>query len=258
MANMQEYLAGLLKDAGLAQPEQEALTKAFANEKVANAFVPRPDFSRALDEKDTAFKNLQSQTTDYYQKELERTRQNEEAVRKAQEAVQRYVATYGELPNDGSSNPGAARAAAAADSLSRKDLDEILAKRDGQTLFLMKQMGRIASRHAVKFGEELDTDALEKFAVEHQLPVNVAYDQWVAPRIAEKQNQDWDTKLKAAREEGLREGLSKAKVPIDSAPREPHPFFDRTPPDKAPATERDRLNSFSEAWETAIAAPTKP
>ena len=110
-------------------------------------------------------------------------------------------------------------------------------------------MGKVASRHAAEFHEMLDVDALEKLAIDNNITVEAAYERMIEPRIKEREKVEFEAKLKQAREEGVKEGMSKQNIP-DEATRGHHVFFDRKP-DAKPQTERERVSSFAESWRDA-------
>ena len=76
---------------------------------------------------------------------------------------------------------------------SKKDLDE----REGRMIQIVKQGMRIASSHAAKFGEPLDTDALEKVAVEKGLTLDRAYEEMIRPRVEESKAKGMGRKAQA-------------------------------------------------------------
>lgn len=102
--------------------------------------------------------------------------------------------------------------------ISKDDLAKFAMDQSARTAGVIKTVGRLASRHAAKFQEELDVDALEKIATEKGLPLETAYNELIAPREEAKRNADFEAKIKAAREEGGREALSRHKLPVDAAP----------------------------------------
>lgn len=116
---------------------------------------------------------------------------------------------------------------------------------------IAKDVGRIASRHATKFHEELDMDAVEQAGVELQKklnrPVTVAeaYNAYVAPREVESSKAELAQKLKEAKEEGAREALSRRGMPAEPVPTESSMIFTRPPADQVPTDMNAELLS---AW----------
>jgi hypothetical protein len=148
------------------------------------------------------------------------------------------------------------------DVVTKKDLEEMLGKRDGQVISIVKGAMRYATDHLHKFGEPLDPDALEKIAVDNNLPLNLAYEKLIAPKLAERQQADFKKQIDDAKAEGAREFASTHKIPVDTKPREPHMIFDH----KAPAAdapkpgsaefERNLRGAFVDEWNKQPAATT--
>lgn len=251
-AELKQYLEGILKDAGADEVAQQAILTTFENEKVSNAFIPRPEFSRALDEKDKTVKAKDQEMQNYYQQVLATTQRNEEAVRRAMAVAQRYVDTYGELP-DGTTvdpnNPAATRAAVG-DYVSKQDFQKLMAERDAQTIYLVKRAAGFSADYLHRFQKPLDMDALEKLAIEKKLSLDQAYAEYIGPEQQARQQTEFDAKLKSEFERGLKEGSSRTSVPTDHKPSEPHPFFDRSKADAKP-TSRQVRDGFVEEWNKA-------
>jgi len=106
---------------------------------------------------------------------------------------------------------------------------------------IAKDVGRIASRHAAKFHEELDMDAVEQAGIELQKKlgrtptVTEAYNAYIAPRESESSKAEMEQKLKEAREEGAREALSRRGMPAEPVPTESSMLFSRPSADQVPA-----------------------
>lgn len=119
---------------------------------------------------------------------------------------------------------------------------------------IAKDVGRIASRHATKFHEELDMDAVEAAGAELQKKlgrtptVAEAYQAYIAPREAQSSQEEMEKKLKEAREEGAREALSRRGMPAEPVPSESSMLFSRPPADQIPADMNSELIS---AWRGA-------
>ena len=98
-----------------------------------------------------------------------------------------------------------------------------LANRQGNTF---KSFGKIISRHSAKFpGDELDVDALEKKAIElsqanggQMVPLEVAYQAYIAPREKERADAEWAKKLEDAKREAVDAFKSTHHLPADEAP----------------------------------------
>lgn len=225
--NTKEYWSSVAASIGLPEDQAKVAEQLFSNEKVANLFVPRPEFSRSLDEKDKALQNYRTEVENYYKSESMKAADRQKLVDDAVARAQRYQDLYGELPNDGS-QPQASQRQPAFDTskfISREDYDKELKRIEGQSLYVIKEGLKASQDYMSRFNKPLDIDALEKFAVEKNLPINLAYEKMIQPEIEAKSKSDLTELLKKAREEGAAEARSRANVPIDTQPREVSPFL---------------------------------
>ena len=260
MAGLTEYTQELFKKAGLDGDEQakaiiEALGK---NEKLQKAF--KDGFVETGQHHSTVDK-LKGEWEGKYTQAEQKVRQYDEwynsqakpafdQYQKAQIALQQYQATFG--PIDTATD---VRQAAAATGLSKEDvqamLNETVQRQNTAYVGLLKDMTRISGEHVQRFKEPLDVDAFEEFANKSGLPPRAAYEKFVAPRVQEQQNTEFEAKIKAAREEGARDALSKHKLPVESGPRESHLVFDRKEPEGKMSDlqqEQASRNAFLEGW----------
>ena len=242
-----QYLQSLAQAAGVPETELESALKVFENEKLSKALVDgvmmRSDYSKGQD----ALRKKEEELGTWYQDVLKVTADNKQAVEQATAIADRYKQQYGDLTDDG----GKPIIASPTNGAEVKELREALQRQEANTLGLFKVGLRVATQHLKDFNEVLDTDALAKFAVEKGLTLEAAYKEFVAPRVADRQKTEMDEKLKAAREEGARDALSKHKLPTDPTPRAPHPFFDRPTPEQAPQGRTGLRDEFVSAFHEA-------
>lgn len=240
------YYGELLKKAGATEDVQQAILKALDDEKVSKALAddliaPRlrqDDYSRKMDEAAAKDRKM----TEWYQAEL--TKHNEVLA-----LEQKYLAKLAET--------GETTLVTTPTGFDEKKFREEQAEREQRTLALFKDGLRLASRHAVEFKEELDTDALAKLAVEKNLPLTGAYNEMMRERREALAKTAREAELAAAKAEGAREFASTHKIPVDSKPKEPHLIFDAKPqselPPAGPLRDRALRNSFQDAWNEAAA-----
>lgn len=253
-----EYLEQLAQSAGLSQEEKDNLLKVAGNEKFSKGLedgvMMRSDYSRNMD----ALQAEKKKTLDYYTDLVKTTDANQKTLNQYAAAVQAYEAQYGPLEGAGGTRRETVQPVQG-DFISKKDLDERLNQLNANYITVVKAMGRVASQHAVEFKEPLDVDALEKLAVERNLPIQQAYDEWVKPRRDKLTQEQFDAKLEAARKEGAREFASTHKIPVDTQPREYHVIFDQDAT-KQVETKEGRLtaqgertlrDAFVSEWEKA-------
>lgn len=135
--------------------------------------------------------------------------------------------------------------------ITKEDMQQFALDQSKRTASVVKSVGRLASRHAAKFNEELDVDALEEIAIKNNLPLEAAYTQFIAPREEEKRNKDMEARIKAARDEGARDALSRHSLPVDAAPSESAPINRYGKPgsggDTKPATDAELLATWNSA-----------
>ena len=245
--DVKAYLEGLAQSAGLDETTKAAVLQAASTEKFAKQLgddiLRHQDYSRMADE----LRKKEGELGIWYQDVLKITADNKKAVDDATSIAERYRQQYGDLTEDG----GKPLIASPANTAEVKELREALQRTEANTLGLFKVGLRVATQHLKDFNEVLDTDALAKFAVEKGLTLESAYKEFVAPRVADRQKTEMDEKLKAAREEGARDALSKHKLPTDPMPRAPHPFFDRPKPEEAPQGSRGLRDEFVQAFHEA-------
>ena len=233
----EQYFKQLCSEAGMDEATTTALIAAANNEKLSpkmNELIRRAtdDFS-AMQGRATASERKLGEYENWY-------KTADEQYRTAMAELEQYrqaVNTGNQIPQIDTSK-----------YLTKEDLLKFNQDRDARYSQVIKEGLRLASRHAVKFNEELDVDALEKLATESGLPLSAAYDKWIQPRIEEKQKNEWEQKLKLAREEGAKDALSRHKLPVDPVPQEQSLIHHRPPADSIP---KDIDSELLAAWNGA-------
>ena len=262
MASLADYTQELFKKAGLDGDEQakaimEALGK---NEKIQKAFkdgfVETSQYHSNLDK-------VKGEWEGKYNEAAGKVKQYDEwyhgtdgkpgalaSVTRANEALARYQATYGPIQDGGD-----VRQAAQATGLSLDDVKNLLAQtmqtQNAAYVGLTKDVAWATMDYQGRFKEPLDLDASETYANKNNVPFRQAYKDVIAPKLEEQRNSEFEAKLKAAREEGAKDALSKHKLPVESGPRETHLVFDRTEPTTAMNENQQSQasrNAFLEGW----------
>lgn len=238
----QEYFTALFKEAGYDDATISTVLPHFTNEKVSGKLggllkTAQDDYHAQVGRSKAA----QDRVTQYDQwyateKPKNDALQSELALLKAQ------------LGGGGSNGYSEPPAFDASKYLTKDDLARFAVDQSTRTATVIKSVGRLASRHAAKFNEELDVDALEEIATKKGLPLEAAYNEYIAPREDERRNKDLEARIKAARDEGAREALSRHKLPVDAVPQESAPVIGRwnkqSTESAKPATDGELL----EAW----------
>lgn len=83
-----------------------------------------------------------------------------------------------------------------------EDHQNALAQTESQGLVLMSLIPTLAMKHYHEFKEVLDVNTVIEHAREKNLPLNLAYEDFVKPRVEERQKKQHDEALSRAREEG--------------------------------------------------------
>jgi hypothetical protein len=125
-----------------------------------------------------------------------------------------------------------------------KDDMERFTQTMGQRLgSVVKDVSRLASRHAVNYKEELDTEALDQLAVKMaadrglppgSVPIVDVYEKFIEPRkkaAEEEGRKNWEKETRAQIERDLR---SQNNLPTNPAPVEQSQMFRPTPTDQIP------------------------
>lgn len=253
---IKDYLEELAKTTGLDDESKGAILKALGNTKFAEELEKgvsrQSDYSRHMDELKTEKQKVESQIQtwrDWYNTAITKDAEREEELK-----TLRAKAGGG----DGGGTGGGGNGGTGGGNFTKAELEALLAKERGSLIALTKDMGRVASEHAARFHEALDVDALEKIALEKGLTVRDAYKLYVEPRVKEQETKDIDERIRLAREEGIKEGMSKKGLPDESSTsRGHHVFFDRQKDPAKVGDERTRAAAFADAWTAAaVAGPT--
>lgn len=248
---MATYLEELARTAGLDAESLAALQKVLGNakfaEEVDKGVKRQADYSRSMDEVTTLKKQVEDQIQSW--RDWYATASTNDAARE-EELITLRAKVNGAGGGSGGGNGGAGGGTgggAGDKGLSLKEIQE----REGRMINIVKTGMRLASRHAAKFGEELDVDALEKLAVEKGLTLDLAYEQLIAPRVKTAADAAQADAIRKAREEGLQEGLSKREVPGEAS-KAFHPIFRSKPADGAAdptkLTDVQRRDNFATAF----------
>lgn len=256
--SIRDYWQKLAKEQGLSEKAAAAVLEVLADEAAgkafASAFVPQSDYSRDLDKTRDEWKGKADEAvkkvSEYDKWYNDQAKPAYERGLLVEKELKKYTDTFGSLEDGAAAKPPA-------DVVTKKDFEEAIARMSGNTASVMKDLSRVTLDHFKRFGEALDPDELEKFAVEKGLPIRAAYEALIAPKEQARQNVEWEAKVKAAREEGARDALSRYKLPVDPKPREHHAFFDRKEPSKdmTPlAQERAAREAFLDAFNNAETA----
>lgn len=261
-----DYYKGLAQKAGVKDEQIASVLQVLEDDTLGkvflDAFVPRPQYSSDLDARENAKKAAETEAQklrDWYEKD---GRPAYEQNLRGVAALKKYEETYG--PLDESSNRRERQEAANQSGLTLEEVTKLLDKRlqeQGQAYVgLTKTAVRISQDYTRRFNEPLDVDELEQFALKRSLPLDLAYDAYIAPKVEKATTAAWEAKVAAARLEGEKAARSKSGLPADSGPREPHPIFDHVDLDKKGRADvnedKASRDAFLEGWNEAAAGVT--
>ena len=258
MADLKQYWQDLAKKAGVSEEKMKAISEALGDDTVAKAFkdgfVETPTHHSTLDRlkgewEGKATKAEQDATAlrDWYAKT---GKPAFDQFGTLTSKLQAYEQTYGAI--DGAAD---VRQAAHATGLTKEQVEAIVSEKESArnqgVVNLLKDVSYVTADHLTRFKEPVDIDALEAFAVKSGLPLRQAYKEFVNPKVEEQRNTEVEARVKAAREEGARDALSKHQLPVETRPKEAHLFFDRTEKPAAVTelqAERQSRESFMETF----------
>jgi hypothetical protein len=225
-----DWFKELATEAGLSAEETSAFIKAAENPKLASRVettvkTAEEDYQAQLGR----VKTLDAELNDYKvwangNGTLRDGRKIDKgAVAAYQELQQQYQEAVGKLQKieQGVIDPQFD----ASKYVTREDIQKQLSDRDARYAGVIKQMGRLASKHAVDFKEALDVDALEKLAIETNLPLDVAYEKLIQPRMEEARKTAAEADKKAYAEQAVKDALSRHSLPTDPTPQATAPIF---------------------------------
>lgn len=258
------YWNGIVEEMGLEPAAKAAVLKGFKekgiDKKLIETMMPVDDYKRESGRVKAREKEVETQAEKLqakYQELVNQSLQNQAEVDKANKAVQDYVNAYGTLP-DGSRPTVANMQATADDWLKREkslkeEFENRLATQGNQFLSIMTDSLEAAGDYQQRFGEKLPVGELKKYAIDKGIPLTVAYEQFIQPKVNERQQKTFAEQLKAAREEGIMEGSKRSGMPIDTRPKEQSPFELNRMASVAKTTgqlsDLDRLSRFAEAYQ---------
>src|SRR5262245_21022064 len=249
-----DHFTKLAQEAGLGKDETAAILQAMDNEKfisgISQGYKRHDEYSRGLDEVRAEKARLQNW---YEKEELPKYQAWQTDIDK----LKRYRDTYGDFEDDdqGLNNGRNARGNANRPGVSKEELDkyfdEKLRQRDAAYVGLTKTAVKISADYTKRFGDTLDVDAVEKMALEKGLSLDQAYKEYIAPKEDAAREGRHQEDIKKAKEEATRDYQARLKIPVDTKPREAHPFYDRKTPDKNVSDldqDRGSREEFMKGW----------
>jgi hypothetical protein len=252
--DLRAYWQEIATRQGLDADTISAMDAALGNEAVAKAFkqafVPVPEHHSRLDEIKAEYNARKAELDQWYeQTALPAYQTNINGI----ERLHQYEALYGPIDSSDTSRGMANDFGFSSKAELDKYLDERLRAERAGYISITKAIPKMTVDYYNRFKEVLDPDEIEKISIAKGLPPDLAYKEYIAPKVEAQQKEQYEQALKEAREAGAREALSKANIPIDTTPRESSPFYERfsTPSDKQmsePEADRASRSEFLNGW----------
>jgi hypothetical protein len=249
----------LAQDSGLSPEATTAFLQAMDNDRFRGAlstgYQRHDEYSRGMDALRAEKERLRQW---YEQEELPKY----QLYQQGSDELRRYKERYGALDDGLNNGRGGMQDQSGNGNLSRgmskeeidKYVEDKLRQRDNAYVQLMKDSASIPMDHYTKFGKPLsraEINEIEKVALDNGVVFNKGYELWVQPKEREAAEARHKEELEKAKAEAVRDYQSRMKLPVDTKPKEAHPFFDRKTVDKnISEVDQDRHSreAFMQGW----------
>lgn len=225
----------------LTAEQKQALSAALDNEQfldgVAEFGMLKADYSKEKNKLAEERKKAEQEYTTKYSQLEEWAKQHGSTIEQARKVYadwEKYRQTFGDLNGD------APKKDAPPPGMTAEQIAKLWEEREAR---LRADMGKglldtayVISEHQRRFKEAPDIEEINRFIQEKQeeygkqgqpLSVRQAYELYAAPRLNEMKEQEFAAKLKAAKEEAVRDYASKHHLPIDPpASKQRAPIWD--------------------------------
>ncbi len=208
----EQYFSRVLAEAGLDDAVRTATLAALTNPKVATPLTEL--IRRGTDD----FNSMKGRVDAFQSKEAEYKTWYDNANGEYVKAIQARDAALAALNGTVVPVQNGNGVTNYTSTVTKEDLVRMLAEQQNRTAAVVKTGLRLASRHAVQFKEELDVDALEKIALEKNLPLDIAYEQYVKPRVEAQAAEKVKLDTEAAVKKAVDDYASKHHLPADEVP----------------------------------------
>lgn len=239
MQTFQELMTAELAAAGLSDAQvTEALTKIYSNDKLGpklNALVKT--------------------ATEDYQAQVGRVKQYQDWYPKAQAEYDRMAAEYTKAVQElqAMQNGNGNQQPPAFDPskyVSREDLMAMQVDMGRRYAGVIKDTAEITAEHVSRFREKPDLNAIDEIATKQGVPLRVAYEKYIQPRVAEEEKTARASWEKQRTEEIERDLRSRYQLPVEQAPPEQSPLLKSHKPEDAP---KDMDAELLGAWRSVPA-----
>jgi hypothetical protein len=250
--DIKAYWNELATKAGLQGDDLQKVTSVIENEKFAKAFSegfkPLPDYSHDLDDVRNRTKAEKDQEyREWYDKEQQKYNEFVNGLNE----LDWYRKTYPREKKEGSGNDTGLgmtkeEMEKLLDARMQTTLNDVLSRRDSAVLDLLE----VREFHMGKFKKPLDVKTFETAWKEHPEwggSLKQAYKSFVEPDVKKAEEADWNAKIEARYQEGIRDGFTRKAVPTDHQSKMFSPMFDKNE-DISKMTDNDQERHSREAF----------
>jgi len=247
----EQFFTELCTEAGYSPEQTAQLLQLAKHEKVATKLggvlkTAQDDYQSQVGRQKAAedkLKSYEQQVTDWYAKSNAAYQQAQAERDAMNQQLSQLKQSLGVDPGNGYQPPTNGDTSK---YLTKEDLLAAMNEQNTRFAGVIKDITRVSSRHAAKFGEELDTEALEETLKQHPgLSVAQAYEQMVGPRLREEQEKRHQKEKEEYAAEKLRDYKSQHHLPVDPVPTESAPMYRTVDPKDMP---KDIDADLLEAW----------
>jgi len=252
----EQFFTELCTEAGYSPEQTAQLLQLAKHEKVATKLggvlkTAQDDYQSQVGRQKAAedkLKSYEQQVTDWYAKSNAAYQQAQAERDAMNQQLSVLKQSLGVDPGNGYQPPTNGDTSK---YLTKEDLLAAMNEQNTRFAGVIKDITRVSSRHAAKFGEELDTEALEETLKQHPgLSVAQAYEQMVGPRLREEQEKRHQKEKEEYAAEKLRDYKSQHHLPVDPVPTESAPMYRTVDPKDVP---KDIDQDLLAAWHGATA-----
>ena len=212
MQSFQELMTSALAEAGLSDEQvNSALLKVYSNEKLSpklNAMVKT--------------------ATEDYQAQVGRVKQYQDWYPKAQAEYDRMASEYTRVTQELQTlqtGGGTPQQFDASNYVSKQDLAQMQVDMGRRYAGVIKDTAAITAEHVSRFKEKPDLDAVDKLATDQNIPLRMAYEKWIEPRVKEQEKEANDKWKQDQRSEIERDLRSRYQLPTETVAAEQSPMF---------------------------------
>lgn len=267
--DLKAYWKEIAGKSGLSAEEAAQVESLLGNEKVAKAFEqgfkPLPDYSRDLDSvRDRTRKELEDKHKAELAKWEEYAAKQEPKYQeylKGLTKLQQYQALYGELEGgqryQQDQQRGDMLTKAEVQAMLKEQFDALAAQQRAREASYLDYFD-ISRDYERTFKKPFDQTAFQKFMEERPdlkgAGMRLAYKEFVGPDAEKAREAEWQAKMDARYQEGIRDGASRKVTPTSHTPKTFSPLLDRK-------TEVAKLGDFEQerhSRESFLAALNNP